>query len=57
MRAALFHAVPSTGSTPAERFLALAEAAPERYLVVDGAAAPEVVAEQVRARLVADGLL
>lgn len=40
-----------------EHFLALAEAAPERYLVVDGAAAPEVVAEQVRARLVADGLL
>lgn len=38
-------------------FLAMAEAAPQRYLVVDGSASVDEIADQIRARLVQDGLL
>ena len=38
-------------------FLALAEAAPERYLVVDGAAHAQAVADRVRSHLQREGVL
>lgn len=40
-----------------EHFLAMAEAAPERYLVVDGAAHALAVADRVRSRLQREGVL
>lgn len=38
-------------------FLAVAQGAPERYLVVDGTEPAEAIHEAIRARLVADGLM
>ena len=40
-----------------QHFLAMAEAAPQRYLVVDGSLPAGDIARQVRARLTADGML
>lgn len=40
-----------------QHFLTMAQAAPQRYLVVDGCAAARDIARQVRTRLTADGVL
>ncbi|KGN40023.1 dTMP kinase [Knoellia aerolata] len=43
--------------TVRQHFLAMAQGAPERYLVVDGTASPEAIHEAVLGRLVASGLV
>ncbi|HBO54052.1 MAG TPA: dTMP kinase, partial [Janibacter terrae] len=40
-----------------EHFLAMAKGEPHRYLVVDGTASPDEIAERVHARLVDEGVL